>query len=57
MAAIDQEVLYLFNNFISIGKPFILLRKNKLPAETHSVDFELEYGKATIEIHKDPFQK
>ena len=28
-----------------LKKPFILLRKkNKLPAETHSVDFELEYG-------------
>ena len=32
-------------------------KKNKLPAETHSVDFELEYGKATIEIHKDSIQK
>ena len=39
-------------------KPFILLRKkNKLPAPTHSVDFELEYGKATIEIHKDSIEK
>ena len=28
-------------------------KKNKLPAEVHSVDFELEYGKATIEVHKD----
>ena len=28
-------------------------KKNKLPAERHSVDFELEYGKATIEVHKD----
>ena len=37
-----------------LKKPFILLRKkNKLPAETHSVDFDLEYGKATMEIHKD----
>ena len=26
---------------------------NKLPAETYSVDFELEYGTATIEVHKD----
>ena len=35
-------------------KPFILLRKKgKLPAETNSVEFELEYGKATMEIHKD----
>ena len=37
-----------------LKKPFILLRKkNKLPAETHSVEFELEYGKAVMEIHKD----
>ena len=28
-------------------------KKNKLPAEVHSVDFELEYGTATIEVHKD----
>ena len=41
-----------------LKNPFILLRKkNKLPAETHSVDFELEYGKATVEIHKDSINK
>ena len=41
-----------------LKKPFILLRKkNKLPAETHSVEFELEYGKATIEVHKDSISK
>ena len=41
-----------------LRKPFILLRKkNKLPADTHSVDFELEYGKATVEVHKDSIQK
>ena len=41
-----------------LEKPFILLRKkNKLPAEVHTVDFELEYGKATIEVHKDSIQK
>ena len=28
-------------------------KKNKLPSEKISVDFELEYGTATIEIHKD----
>ena len=38
----------------ALNKPFILLRKkNKLPADTYSVDFELEYGTATIEMHKD----
>ena len=41
-----------------LNKPFILLRKkNKLPADTHSVDFKLEYGEATIEVHKDSINK
>ena len=35
-------------------KPLILFRKkDKLPAERHSVEFKLEYGEATIEVHKD----
>jgi len=38
----------------NLSKPYVLLRKkNKLPSEKYSVDFELEYGKATLEIHKD----
>jgi len=38
----------------NLQKPNILMRKkDKLPAEKYSVDFELEYGKATLEIHKD----
>ena len=38
----------------NLSKPYVLLRKkNKLPAERYSVDFELEYGKSTLEIHKD----
>ena len=32
-------------------------KKNKLPAEKYSVDFELEYGKATLEMHKDSINK
>ena len=41
-----------------LKKPFIMLRKkNKLPADVHSVDFQLEYGKATIEVHKDSVSK
>ena len=47
---------FIFASAISyiLKKPFILLRKkNKLPAERYSVDFELEYGTATIEMHKD----
>ena len=39
-------------------KPLILLRKkDKLPAVKHSVEFQLEYGEATIEIHKDSIEK
>ncbi len=35
-------------------KPFVLIRKaGKLPRETVSVEYELEYGRATIEMHKD----
>ena len=35
-------------------KPFVLIRKaGKLPRETISVSYDLEYGKATIEMHKD----
>ena len=38
----------------SLSKPLILMRKkDKLPAEKYSQEFELEYGKATLEIHKD----
>ncbi len=35
-------------------KPFVLIRKKgKLPRETVSVSYDLEYGSATIEMHKD----
>ena len=55
IAAIESRG-FVFASAVSFAlkKPFIMLRKkNKLPADTHSVDFELEYGKATIEVHKD----
>ena len=51
---------FVFASVVSyvLKKPLVLLRKkNKLPAEVHSVDFELEYGKATIEVHKDSISK
>ena len=51
---------FIFASTISYltNKPLILLRKkNKLPAERHSVDFQLEYGEATIEVHKDSIDK
>ena len=35
-------------------KPFVLIRKKgKLPCETVSMEYDLEYGTATIEMHKD----
>ena len=51
---------FIFASAVSylLNKPLILLRKkNKLPAERHSVDFKLEYGEATIEVHKDSIGK
>ena len=59
VAAIESRG-FVFASTVSyiLEKPFILLRKkNKLPAAVHSVDFELEYGKATIEVHKDSIKK
>ncbi len=59
IAAIESRG-FVFASAVSyiLKKPFILLRKkNKLPAETYSVDFKLEYGTATIEVHKDSFIK
>ncbi len=38
----------------TLNKPFVLVRKaGKLPCETVSKSYDLEYGSATIEIHKD----
>ncbi|SFG55289.1 adenine phosphoribosyltransferase [Lachnospiraceae bacterium C7] len=38
----------------AMHKPFIPVRKaGKLPCETVSQEYDLEYGSATIEIHKD----
>ncbi len=51
---------FIFASTVSYltNKPLILLRKkNKLPAERHSIDFQLEYGEATIEVHKDSVEK
>ena len=59
IAAIESRG-FVFASAVSylLNKPFILLRKkNKLPADVHSVDFELEYGTATIEVHKDSINK
>ena len=59
IAAIESRG-FVFASAVSylLKKPFIMFRKkNKLPADTYSVDFELEYGTATIEVHKDSIEK
>ena len=59
VAAIESRG-FVFASAVSylLNKPFVLLRKkNKLPAEVHSIDFKLEYGDATIEVHKDSIEK
>ena len=55
LAAIESRG-FIFASPLSynLSKPYILLRKkNKLPASRYSVDFKLEYGNATLEVHKD----
>ena len=38
----------------ALGKPFVPARKKgKLPCETVSVSYDLEYGSAEVEMHKD----
>ena len=38
----------------ALGKPFVLVRKKgKRPCETIEKTYDLEYGTATIEMHKD----
>jgi len=59
IAAVESRG-FIFASVLSynLSKPLILFRKKgKLPAETFSQNFELEYGKATIEIHKDSINK
>tara|TARA_B100001564_G_scaffold309229_1_gene280189 strand:+ start:16 stop:543 length:528 start_codon:yes stop_codon:yes gene_type:complete len=59
LAAVESRG-FVFASAVSyiLKKPFIMLRKkNKLPADVHSVDFELEYGTATIEVHKDSIKE
>ena len=47
---------FIFGTSIAynLHKPLVLIRKKgKLPAETVSAEYDLEYGKAVIEMHKD----
>ena len=59
IAAIEARG-FVFASAVSyiLKKPFILLRKkNKLPADRYAIDFQLEYGTATMEVHKDSIEK
>ncbi len=41
---------------LALGAGFVPIRKaGKLPAETHAVSYALEYGEATLEVHRDAF--
>jgi len=41
-----------------LRKPIVPVRKpGKLPAETHTTDYKLEYGTNTMEIHVDGLEK
>ncbi|MHA1583918.1 MAG: adenine phosphoribosyltransferase [Promethearchaeota archaeon] len=49
---------YIFGSIIAyiLNAGFILVRKpGKLPAETYSEEYNLEYGTDSLEIHKDSF--
>lgn len=42
----------------NLHKPFIPIRKKgKLPCETVSIQYELEYGTAELELHRDAIKK
>jgi len=59
IAAIESRG-FIFAAAVSykLKKPLVMMRKkNKLPSEKHSVDFKLEYGTSTLEIHKDSIDK
>ena len=50
---------YLFGAPIAraLGAALVPVRKaGKLPYRTHSVEYDLEYGSATLEIHQDAIQ-
>ncbi len=63
LAGLDFDVVvgaesrgFIFGTPIAynLRKPFVLVRKKgKLPCETVSMEYDLEYGSATIEMHRD----
>lgn len=54
VAGVEARGFLFASPFAHIRRlPLILLRKKgKLPGETHSMTFSLEYGEDTIEVHK-----
>ncbi|MBS6525386.1 MAG: adenine phosphoribosyltransferase [Peptoniphilaceae bacterium] len=63
--AIDKVVGIEARGFIlgaplayDLGVGFVPIRKpGKLPADTHSAEYELEYGSDTVEMHVDAIEK
>src|SRR5688572_29380756 len=54
----SRGFLFGFLTAKSLGVPFILVRKaGKLPYKTIKVDYDLEYGSASIEMHEDAVKK
>tara|TARA_Y100000385_G_C12985773_1_gene590532 strand:- start:211 stop:741 length:531 start_codon:yes stop_codon:yes gene_type:complete len=54
----SRGFLFGFSLAMKLGVPFILIRKKgKLPAETISYKYDLEYGTAEIELHVDSVEK
>ncbi len=42
---------------LALGAGFVPVRKaGKLPGETHAASYSLEYGEATLEVHRDAFE-
>lgn len=67
ISSIDVDIIvapesrgYLFGLPLALrmNKPFVMVRKpNKLPREKLSIDYELEYGNNTLEIHKNDIKE
>jgi adenine phosphoribosyltransferase len=59
VAAIESRGFLFASPFANrLGLPIILIRKKgKLPGETYKINFTLEYGEDTIEIHKQDIKK
>lgn len=50
---------FIFGSLVAweLGVGFIPLRKpGKLPHDVHSVSYDLEYGSASLEVHRDALQ-